>query len=235
MSLPVAILAGGLATRLRPLTESMPKSLVDVGGRPFVEHQIELLRNRDVTDIVFLVGHLGEMIQAVVGDGSKWNVQVRYVFDGARSLGTGGAIRNALAVLPEAFFVLQGDGYLECDYAAIAAAFLESGKLGLATVFQNDNRYDRSNMIFEDGRILRYDKRHRVPAMRHIDYGLAAFHRTAFAPWEGTEEFDLGEVYRELIEHNQLGGFEVSTRLYEIGSPQGLDDTRAHLMRITQP
>jgi MurNAc alpha-1-phosphate uridylyltransferase len=229
MSLPVAILAGGLATRLRPITERIPKSLVDVAGRPFAEHQVELLRRSGITDILFLVGHLGEMVQDTLGDGSRWGVTLRYVFDGPRQPGTGGAIRRAFPALGDPFFVLYGDSYLECDYRAIERAFLSSGKPALMTVCRNDDRWDRSNVRFEDGRILAYDKQGRTPAMHHIDYGLGAFRKSAFAPHADGDAFDLATVYQRLLADGDLAGFDVGGRFYEIGSPAGLEETRAYL------
>jgi NDP-sugar pyrophosphorylase family protein len=229
MMLPVAILAGGLATRLHPITEHIPKSLVDVAGRPFAEHQIELLRARGLSDIVFVVGHLGEMVRDVIGDGSRWGVRVRYVFDGDRPLGTGGAVRAALSELGDSFFVIYGDSYLACDYAAIEQAFLSSGKMGLMTVFRNDDRWDRSNVLFDQGRILRYDKAARIPGMRHIDYGLGAFRHSAFDHRPAGEAFDLVAVYQDLLARDDLAGFEVHERFFEIGSHAGLEETQAHL------
>jgi len=229
MSLPVAILAGGLATRLHPVTERIPKSLIDVGGQPFAIHQIELLRRHGITDITFLLGHLGEMIVDSLGDGSRWDVRLRYVFDGPRALGTGGAIRRALAGLDDPFFVLYGDSYLKCDYSAIERAFLDSGKSGLMTVYRNDDRLDRSNVLFADGRILRYDKQVRSPEMRYIDYGLGAFRHAAFANRQSDEAFDLAVLYQDLLERNDLLAHEVPTRFYEIGSPAGLEETSNYL------
>jgi NDP-sugar pyrophosphorylase family protein len=229
MSLPVAILAGGLATRLRPITERIPKSLVEVAGRPFAEHQIVLLRRHGVTDIVFLVGHLGEMLEQALGDGSRWDVRLRYISDGPTPLGTGGAIRRAFPALGDPFFVVYGDSYLECDYRAIERAFLASGQSGLMTVCRNDDRWDRSNVRFEDGRILAYDKQGRTPAMHHIDYGLGAFRKSAFAPYADGDAFDLATVYQRLLADGDLAGFDVGGRFYEIGSPAGLEETRAYL------
>ena len=228
MSLPVAILAGGLATRLRPITSTIPKSLVEVGGRPFAEHQIELLAGHGLTDIVFLVGHLGEMVRDALGDGSRLGVRLRYVFDGPEPCGTGGAIRRAVPELGEAFFVLYGDSYLECDYEAIEGVFAASGKSGLMTVCRNDDRWDRSNIRMEDGRIIRYDKTARTPDMRHIDYGLGVFKASAFA---GRAEgaFDLAALYQDLLAKDDLASFEVPTRFYEIGSPSGLAATRDYI------
>ena len=229
MSLPVAILAGGLATRLRPITERIPKSLVEVAGRPFAEHQIELLARNGISDIVFLVGHLGELVETALGDGSRWQVRLRYVFDGPRQLGTGGALRAALPVLGESFFVLYGDSYLDCDYGAIARAFAVSGRSALMTVCQNDDQWDRSNVLLRDGRIAVYDKQGTTPGMRHIDYGLGAFRSAVFRARPAGESFDLATVYQELLARGDLAGYDVGVRFYEIGSPAGLEETRAYL------
>jgi N-acetyl-alpha-D-muramate 1-phosphate uridylyltransferase len=230
VSLPVAILAGGLATRLRPVTETLPKCLVEVAGRPFAEHQVELLREHGLRDIVFLVGYLGEMVREALGDGTRLGVRLRYVFDGPAPLGTGGAIREALAALGDRFFVLYGDSYLECEYEAVERAFLASGRAGLMTVCRNDDRWDRSNVEFTGGRIVRYDKQSRDASMRHIDYGLGAFDAAAFAaPAAGP--LDLAAVYRRLLDQGELAGYEVAGRFYEIGSPEGLAEAREHLAR----
>jgi NDP-sugar pyrophosphorylase family protein len=229
MSLTVAILAGGMATRLRPITERRPKALVDVDGRPFAAHQIELLRRNGLTDLVFLVGHLGEMVSNALGDGSRWGARLRYVYDGPSMLGTAGAVRRALPELGDAFFVLYGDSYLECDYAAIEHAFISCGKAGLMTVYRNDDRFDRSNVLFGEGRIVAYDKQSRTPEMRHVDYGLGAFRSSAFAGYAEDTALDLTTVYQGLLATDDLAGFEVTTRFYEIGSPAGLEDTRAYL------
>lgn len=229
MSLPVAILAGGLATRLRPITETIPKVLVEVAGKPFAEHQLALLRRHGIARAVFCVGHLGERVQEALGDGQRHGIEIGYSFDGPRLLGTGGALRRALPLLGEAFLVIYGDTYLECDYDAVERAFLESGKAGLMTVFRNANRWDRSNVLFRDGRIVRYDKRDRTPDMEHIDYGLGALRSGAFDRYAADEPLDLATVYRDLLARNELMAYEVSRRFYEIGSPEGLDETRNHL------
>lgn len=230
MSLPVAILAGGIAKRLGAVTERIPKSLVEVAGRPFAEHQIELLRRNGIADLVFLVGHLGDMVRDALGDGARWGVRIRYVFDGPLRLGTGGAVRRALPHLGDPFFVLYGDSYLECDYRRIEQTFREDA-LALMTVCRNDNRWDTSNVLFVNGRILTYDKRHPTADMRHIDYGLGVFRHAAFAGYEDAESFDLAGVYQRLLARAALQGFEVEGRFYEIGSPAGLEETRLHLAR----
>lgn len=228
-ALPVALLAGGLATRLRPITEKVPKLLVEVAGEPFFEHQIRLLRAAGLTRIVLCVGYLGEKIVELYGDGSSRGVQIDYVFDGPKLLGTGGALIQALPKLGDAFYVLYGDSYLPIDYRAVGDAFLRSGKLGLMTVFENHERYDASNVWFEDGRIRVYDKRHKVPQMHHIDYGLGVFRAAAFDGFPRDAVVDLAAVQSALVARGELAGFEIFQRFYEIGSPAGLAELDALL------
>lgn len=227
--LPVAILAGGLATRLRPLTETVPKALLDVGGEPFIAHQLRLLRANGIERVVVCAGYLGELIEAAVGDGAALGLRVAYAFDGPTLLGTAGALKRALPLLGEACFVLYGDSYLPCDYRAVQAAFEASGRLALMTVFRNDGRWDASNVEFVDGRLLAYDKRAPAPRMRHIDYGLGLFRRAAFDLVPAGEPSDLAVLYRRLLARGELAGHEVARRFYEIGSPAGLEETRRYL------
>jgi NDP-sugar pyrophosphorylase family protein len=227
---PVVILAGGLATRLRPITQHVPKSMVEVHGEPFIAHQLRLLRRQGVHEVVLCVGHLGEQIIDAVGDGEEFGLSVQYSFDGPRLLGTGGALRQALPkVSGLAFFVLYGDSYLECDYEAVQAAFVDSGKLALMTVCRNDTQWDASNVEWADGHILTYDKQNRTPRMKHIDYGLGVFARQAFERTPAKEPWDLAELYQDLLRRKQLAAFEASERFFEIGSPAGLAETRKYL------
>src|SRR5271155_3021675 len=137
LKIPVAILAGGLATRLRPITEKIPKSLVPVAGKPFLAHQLKLLHARGIRRVVLCIGYLGEMIQRDFSD-EAYGIKLDYSFDGEKLLGTGGAIKRALPKLGEEFFVLYGDSYLPIDYAPIAEDFHRSGRLGLMTVYRNE-------------------------------------------------------------------------------------------------
>jgi N-acetyl-alpha-D-muramate 1-phosphate uridylyltransferase len=232
MTLPVAILAGGLATRLRPITEHIPKILIDVAGEPFAMHQITRLQQQGLTDIVVCVGHLGEQVEQALGDGQRWGVRLRYVFDGPVLLGTGGALRKALPTLGKTFFIMYGDSYLTCDFAAVEQAFQSSGKLGLMAVFRNDNAWDRSNVVYANGRILCYDKQARTPDMHHIDYGLGILQASAFDAYPADIPLDLAVIYQDLLAADQLAGFEVVERFYEIGSPAGLAETRQYLTSI---
>ncbi len=218
----MAILAGGLATRLRPLTEKVPKSLLPVAGRPFLAHQLELLRRQGLRRVVVCLGHLGELVVKEFGDGSAHGVQLDYSFDGPALLGTGGALRQALSKLGRAFFVLYGDSYLTTPFRPVAECFERSGKSGLMTVYRNEGRYDTSNVVFADGTIRVYDKKARRPEMRHIDYGLSLFRPSVFEAYPAGTKFDLAEVMQGLVARHDLAGYEVSERCYEIGSPAGL-------------
>ncbi len=227
--LTVAILAGGLATRLRPVTETIPKSLLEVNGLPFAVHQLRLLQSKGIRSVVLCVGHLGAMIQKAISDGSALGLQVDYSFDGPALLGTAGAIRQALPKLGNSFFVMYGDSYLPCDYSAVARSFESAGVLGMMTILRNEGKWDTSNVEFEAGRILAYSKTNRTSRMRYIDYGLGVFRAEAFQGVSAGPGHDLAEVYDDLLNRNQLAAFEVHERFYEIGSPAGLRETAEFL------
>ena len=229
LDIPVAILAGGLATRLRPVTEKIPKSLVPVAGKPFLAHQLELLHARGIRRAVLCIGYLGEMIQREFGDGKAYGVRLDYSLDGPKLLGTGGAIKRALPLLGDEFFVLYGDSYLPVAYRPIADFFRRSGKLGLMTVYRNEGRYDTSNVVFHDGEIAVYDKKNRLPEMRHIDYGLSLFKASVFESYSASQAFDLAGVMGKLVREKQLAGYEIRERFYEMGSPAGLAELESLL------
>lgn len=231
---PVAILAGGLATRMRPLTETIPKSLLPVAGQPFLHHQLALLQRQGAAHAVLCVGYLGERIREAFGDGKRYGLELDYSFDGPVLLGTGGAIRQALPKLGDSFFVLYGDSYLPIDFRQVAQSFQESGRAGLMTVFRNEGRFDASNVWFENGEIRVYDKQHRRSEMRHIDYGLSLFRAEVFRSYPEGEAFDLATVMQDLVRKSEMAGYETTERFYEIGSPQGLEELETYLRRRPQ-
>jgi NDP-sugar pyrophosphorylase family protein len=229
--LPVAILAGGLATRLRPATESIPKALIEISGEPFLGHQLRLLRQSGITRVVLCIGYRGEQIREYAGDGSKLGLHIEYSFDGPQLLGTAGAIRKALPTLGGTCFVLYGDSYLPCDYAAVERTFLLSGKSGLMTVFRNDGQWDASNVEFSGGRILTYDKARKTPGMHHIDYGLGVLSRSALDNVPQGHPYDLAALYQDLLRRGELAAYEAATRFYEIGSFEGIRELEEYLSR----
>jgi NDP-sugar pyrophosphorylase family protein len=226
---PLALLAGGLATRMRPLTETIPKSLLEVAGKPFLDHQLALFARQGVRHVVICAGFLGEQMQDFAGDGAKWGLSIEWSFDGEQLLGTGGALARALPLLGGEFLVTYGDSYLDEPFAPIVEAFRASGQPALMTMLRNDGQWDTSNIEFEGGRLLRYDKANLTPAMRHIDYGLQVLRKEALAGWPGGRKFDLAAAYTSLVEAQRMAGYEVARRFHEIGSPQGLADLKALL------
>ncbi len=227
--IPVAVLCGGLATRLGGAAAGRPKALVEVAGRPFLDRQLGLLRRQGFRRVVLLVGHLGEAIAAHVGDGSPFGLEVRCVPDGPRLLGTGGALLGARALLGELFFVVYGDSYTEIDFAGLVAALeREPAAEAVMAVLHNRGRWDASNVVFRDGRLLRYDKRARDPGMEHIDYGVALLRAAALARLPAGEPCDLGDLYRDLVAEGRMIGHQVTRRFHEIGSPAALDEARRH-------
>lgn len=222
--LPIAILAGGLATRLRPLTQTIPKALVDVAGEPFIVRQLRYLRQQGFARVVLCVGYLADQIEDAVGDGSAFGLEVKYSHDGERLLGTGGALQRALPLLGGRFFVAHGDSWMPVTYAPIEHAFFASGKPALMTVLHNADRWDKSNVLFEDRRLVEYNKRAPRPEMHYIDYGIAVLSASIFDARSRGSAFDLADVYHDLSLRGELAGFEVRERFHEIGSPQGLSE-----------
>jgi NDP-sugar pyrophosphorylase family protein len=230
MNLPtVAILAGGLATRLRPITASIPKSLVTVAGKPFLTHQLEYLRSQGISRAVLCVGYLGEMIRDRFGSGADLGIELQYSFDGPVLLGTGGAIKQALPLLGDCFFVMYGDSYLPIDFTSVWQRFQDSGKPALMTVFPNFGRWEISNVWLEEGEIRKYSKRDPVPQMHHVDYGLSLFDANVFAEMTTGGPHDLADLMTALSEQSKLAGYVAQQRFYEIGSYTGLEELNSYL------
>jgi MurNAc alpha-1-phosphate uridylyltransferase len=231
--LPVAILAGGLAKRLGSLTDRVPKALLKVAGRPFIFEQLELLKSQGVDRVVLCVGHLGEQIQAAVGDGRALGLQIEYSFDGRELLGTGGALKQALPLLGSNFFAVNGDSYVPCSFARIQSAYAASQQPALMAVLRNDNRWDRSNVLFREGEPIQYDKHHPRPDMAHIDFGVSVFSSEVFPAHRNCRIIDLADILKELSLSGRLAALEVFERFYEIGSLQGIKDAEEFLSHRT--
>lgn len=226
---PVLILAGGKATRLGDIARSVPKALVPVAGKPFLDHQLEDLARQGVREVVMCIGHLADQIRAHAGNGSRYGLRVSYSEDGPLPLGTGGAVRQALPLFGEACFVLYGDSLLDVSYTEALAAL--GSALGVMTVFANANSFDTSNVLWRNGRLVRYSKTARTPDMAHIDYGLSVLRREAVERIPTDRATDLAELYTVLVERGEMVGHEVFNRFYEIGSPAGLKETEAFVSR----
>jgi len=214
---------------MRPLTDTCPKTLLPVCGRPFAYHQLNWLAAQGVTEVVYAIGHQGDLIREYWLREQPPVPSIRFVDEGVHLRGTGGAIHLALeqGVLKESFLVIYGDSFLPVDFAPIWQAFQSSGRPALMTVLRNEGRWDRSNAIYENGRVVFYDKT-ATAAMRYIDYGLSVFRRDLFDT-SPDKVFDLSTLFRDLSVRGELAGFEVQQRFYEIGSPEGLADLEEYL------
>jgi len=232
------ILAGGLGTRMQGLAGDTAKVLIDVAGRPFADHQLSWLANQGVRRVVYCIGHLGDQVWEFVGDGGRWGLEVAYVDEGDKLLGTGGAIRLALdeGALDDGFLVMYGDSYLNIDVKAIWAAS-DEGRAPVMSVLKNDGRWDASNASFKDAMVTRFEKGLDDPAaegLNYIDYGMSVLNRDVIeAHISCGQTFDLAELSGRLAEAGALRGYEASERFYEIGSPKGLADLEAFLASMT--
>jgi NDP-sugar pyrophosphorylase family protein len=218
------ILAGGVAMRLRPLTENIPKSMLLVSGKPFLEHQISLLRSHGITDVVLCVGHLAHMITDYFEDGSKFGVRIVYSQEGEPLLGTGGAVRKAAPFLKEEFAVIYGDSYLMIDYADLFRTFRESRLPAIMVVYRNEDRWDRSNVLIDDGKVTFYSKGERPPNTIYIDAGVSVFRKDALGLLPPQNPIGLDRLLQDLTNRQLLGAYESQQRFYEIGSFSGLQE-----------
>ena len=224
MTLPVAILAGGLAKRLKKNTLNKPKALIDIAGKPFISRQLSYLSNQNIKDIVICTAHLGNQIKDYVGDGSKYNLKVSYSDDGDKLLGTGGSLKKASRILGENFFILYGDSFLPINFSLVEKAYFRQKKPALMTVFKNNDHGDKSNVYFKNKCVL-YNKKNPQKNMNYIDYGLNVVKGSIFYNFPTNKMFDLSDVFEDLSNKSLLAGLKIYDRFYEIGSINGLNDT----------
>jgi len=229
MNLSVAILVGGLATRIRPLTDDIPKALVPINGKPFILHQLDLLQNAGIKKAVICAWYRGIQIETLINKTETIGMDIMYSYDGEKPLGTGGAVLKALPFLQDHFFVLYGDSYLPINYKKIIAKFLRLNQDGLMTVYHNQGLGDTSNVHFNNGKILSYDKDNRTPKMEYIDYGLGILRKNAFAPYSSDQYLDLAKIYQDLLADDNLAAYEVQQKFFEIGSFKGIKELEKYL------
>ena len=224
----VAILAGGLATRLGELARNQPKSMLSIRGKTFLEYQLELLRGGGIRNIVMCVGHMGEQIERHFQGGKGYGVNIRYSFEEGL-LGTAGALKKAAPLLEDVFFTMYGDSYLSLDLLAAMRYFKSQNKLAQMTVYKNYDRYGRSNTAVEGNLVKRYSKKEKNEDMVYIDYGANIFKREVLGMIPENQSYSLDNLFTRLIEMEELLAFEVKERFYEIGSPQGLNEFEEYI------
>lgn len=224
----VVILAGGLATRLENITKNQPKSMIKVLNKPFLEYQIEWLKNEGINDIVLCIGHMGEQIKNYFGNGEMHNVRIRYSRED-ELLGTAGALKNAQGLLGDIFFTLYGDSYLFLNFNTIIRYFESNNKLALMTVYKNFDNFDNSNTAIDGDLIKKYSKKEKTEDMVYIDYGANIFRKEVLDLIPGDRFYSLEDLFIDLIEKEQFLAFEVKERFYEIGSIQGLNEFEGYI------
>jgi NDP-sugar pyrophosphorylase family protein len=229
--LQAVILAGGLGTRLGQLTSATPKPMVSAAGRPFLEHEIALLKSNGVDDLVLSVGYLGEKIEDHFGDGRGFGVSIRYVRDGPTLLGPAGALKRAEPLLEDSFFVTYGDAYLRADYGKVMRRLLESEALGLMTVYKNRGRHGKSDLLVRRGYVVEYDKTRRAKGMDWINFGVSALRKGALSEIQPGRPCGEEEFYGHLIARRQLLAYAVRNRFYEIGTPSALKEFEAFIAK----
>lgn len=222
------ILAGGLGTRVSHRTGGRPKAMIEVAGEPFIRHQLRLLRDNGVNDVVVCTGHRAELIEAEMADHAPRGMTVRFSHDGRQLLGTGGAIRRAVAdgLADEVFMVLHGDSYLRIDFADMWEWFDSEHHRALMAVWHNDDEFDASNAAVRNGRVVVYRRSSSKtghPTMNYVDYGLGILTADAVLDLIPAEDaHDLGVLYGTLASRGQLQAYEVDQRFPDIGSASGL-------------
>ena len=227
--MPIAILAGGLGTRVSDISRNNPKSMIEIHGKPFVYWQISNLIQQGYFEILMCIGHKGSIIQEYLEIQFKDKAQISYSFDGELQLGTGGSIKKALPMLGDEFMVLYGDSYLPICFSKVESTFKDSGRPALMTVYKNSNALSPSNVLIEQDKVIQYSKSHDQAILTYIDYGLNLFSKGVFeTEIEGTT-FDLGVIFRKLISEELLTAYEIKERYYEIGSPKGIVDFQDYL------
>lgn len=233
LAVQAVILAGGFGMRMRPVTKSLPKALLKVRGKCFLEHQIDLLKKSGFRALVLCVHYRADLIRADFGDGSAVGVEITYSEEIEKPLGTAGALKNAAPLLHDPFMVIYGDSYLPVDYGEIVSYFAEHDEPALMTVYKNDNRYDTSNVRIDGERVVAYDKRNTSGNLVYIEYGLNIFRKSVLDLIPAGRSYSLGELFKELIRKRQLIAFETAQRFYEIGSREGLRDMENYLGAIS--
>jgi len=232
--LTVAILAGGKGTRLLSIAKTQPKALIKVLGKPFIFYQLYYLQKQGIKKVVICIGHMGEMIQSAVGDGSKFNLKISYSSDGSKLLGTGGAIKKALPRLGDEFFILYGDTFLPINFNLVQEAYFSDNYPLLMTVLKNNGRWDRSNVLLKKNNLVDYNKQKSTNSMHYIDYGLSIISADIFKNYDQNSYIDLSEIYEELSKYNKIKALEVFERFYEIGTPKSLLETEKYFLKLNK-
>lgn len=224
----MVILCGGLATRLGSLAENTPKSMIQINGKPFLEYQIDELKKHGVKDIVLCVGHLSEKIESYFENGTKHGVKIKYSYDKDKPLGPIGALKSAEKLLDAIFFTMYGDSYLSIDYQKVYEEFTEKNKLAMMTVYQNFDKYDKSNIILDGNFIKQYGEQ-KTKDMTYIDYGSSIFNKKVLDLIPSNSVYSTKDLYTNLVEKKELLAYKVDKRFYHIGNLRSLEEFKRYI------
>lgn len=222
----VVILAGGLGTRLRPLTDEIPKPMVTIKDKPFLCYLLEYLKELKFTNILILAGWRAEKIIDYFSDGKNFGLTIKYSVE-ETPLGTGGGLKKAEELIETEFLMINGDTYLPVDYSALVQEFFRRKKKSLVTVFENRMNIPLKNNVTVDENlnIIRYDKRSDDPELNYIESGVSVFSKEILKYIKKGEVVSLEEeIYPILIKEGEMTGFVIYQRPYDIGTPEGLEE-----------
>ena len=228
----LVVLMGGLGTRLGDLTKAHPKSMMEVEGLPFFDYELFLLKRAGFNKLLFLTGYESDEIEEYYGDGSNAGVSISYCRDGEKLLGTGGAVRRAYDVLEDEFMLIYGDSFMDIDYSETLYRYERAkmnGATCLMTVMKNAGRFDKSNCIVKDGKLVLYDKENITPEMDYIDYGISIYQKKLFEDIPEGEAFDIARIQHEQSLKGNCAVHIVNNRFYEIGRPESLEEFRGYI------
>jgi len=231
--LPVVIIAGGLATRLKLRAHDHPKSMILVNGKPFIDWQLNMFASQGVEKIIICIGNKGDQIASFVGNGDRYGIEVIYSLDGEFLLGTGGAVQKASNLVQGKFLVTYGDSYLPISFSDFSKKFEDSKKSSAMAIYKNNNLYDSSNIDFKNGEILTYSKNNKDKGLKYIDYGLLGLNSNIFPFRELNSQWDLSILFNDLVIQKEVLGIEVHNRFYEIGSESGIFDLEIYMRGLS--
>jgi len=225
LMIQTVILAGGAGTRLRPLTKNIPKPMALVAGRPFLEYQIEMLRENGLTSLLFLIGYRGEQISSHFGDGKDFGVRITYSQE-PEPLGSGGALKLAYQKLESSFLLLYGDSYLSLDYRDFIQGFVDSKKKAAVGAYHYRDAGDRGDdarhnlCINKNGVVLRFAQNSDDEDLNYVESGVMALKKEVIDLLPGKHANSLGEVlFPALIEQGDVVAYITDKRFYDIGTP----------------
>ncbi len=224
------ILAGGLGTRLRPLTENIPKPMVQVAGKPFLDYELRFLLKNGFQKFLICAGYKSKVIEDYFHGGDALKISISYSKEPDQLLGAAGALKNATSLLEPEFMVTYGDSFLRMDYAQFIDDFHSLGKLGTMAVLENHNQFGKSDLKVQNGLVTKYDKSGTDPELTWINFGATLLQKIALEYIPEGRAVGEEEFYGKLIKRNELAAFPTFDRFYEIGTVSGLREFQKFLL-----